>query len=111
VGEVDVVVFDALVGHPERLALLERHVAPVALPGGDASTSAPTPRNPSAGVREEVGAGAPEVGEPPAVAERGFCGSDVCRGSVGGDCGGVCGAGRPRTLAIKSWGGHRPHRD
>jgi hypothetical protein len=32
VAEADIVVVDALVGRPERLALLERHVAPIALP-------------------------------------------------------------------------------
>jgi hypothetical protein len=34
VGEADVMVVHALVGHLERLALLERHIASVVLPRG-----------------------------------------------------------------------------
>jgi hypothetical protein len=43
VGEADVVVVDALVGRPERLALLERHVPPIVLPRGEGDTSTGTP--------------------------------------------------------------------
>jgi hypothetical protein len=42
-GEADVVVVDALVGWPERLVLLERHVAPVALPRGRRLDKRPRP--------------------------------------------------------------------
>jgi hypothetical protein len=34
VGEADVMVVDTLVGRPERLTLLKRHVVPIALPRG-----------------------------------------------------------------------------
>jgi hypothetical protein len=34
VGEADVMVVDSLVGPPERLTLLERHVPPIVLPRG-----------------------------------------------------------------------------
>jgi hypothetical protein len=79
VGEADVVVVDALVGRPELLALLERNVAPVALPQGRRLDLRLPPQ---AGAHEAVGIGAPEVGEPPAVAETEACDSGACRGST-----------------------------
>jgi hypothetical protein len=113
------VVVDALVNRPEILALLERHVAAVALPQGrrldvPPPPRPPVPRNPAAGAQEAVGIREPEVGEPPTVAGRESRGSDASAdgrrlvivfgflrpgrhvhdtgaGSVGGDCGGVCG--------------------
>jgi hypothetical protein len=56
VREADVVVVDALVDRPERLALLERHVAPIA-PMEERNTrqrAPPTPRNPPTGRRRQL---------------------------------------------------------
>jgi hypothetical protein len=43
VGEGDVWVVDALVRCPKRLALLERHIAPIALPRWGRVDSRPSP--------------------------------------------------------------------
>jgi hypothetical protein len=42
--------------------------------------ASPAPRNPLIGAREEVGAGGPKAGEPPAVAGRGSSAVGACRG-------------------------------
>jgi hypothetical protein len=88
VGEANVVVVDALVGHPERLALLERHVAPIARERETRRRGTPAPRNPLAATQEAVPIGTPKVGKPPSVGEPSAvagaeaCCSSVCHGST-----------------------------